>query len=179
VGGTSPRLCAKMLISFKAAFTNHKLHFTYPPMLIRAATVADVPALRVLDLASPFGARWSEAQYNGLFATPDRLKHLVLVAEIQGDVTAYLAASGVGPEWEVENIVVSTLNQRRGIARALLAELVAALRREDVQRLFLEVRESNAVARALYAALGFTEQHRRSRYYAYPEEDAIILTRAL
>jgi ribosomal-protein-alanine acetyltransferase len=148
-------------------------------MLIRSATVADVPALRALDFASSFGARWSETQYNGLFVTPDRLKHLVLVAEIQGDVIAYLAASGVGPEWEVENVVVSSLNQRRGIARGLIAELVEALRREGVVRLFLEVRESNAAARALYAALGFTQQDRRPRYYANPEEDAIILTRAL
>jgi ribosomal-protein-alanine N-acetyltransferase len=41
--------------------------------------------------------------------------------------------------------------------------------------LFLEVRESNAAARALYAARGFEPIARRARYYRKPVEDAIVL----
>jgi len=148
-------------------------------VLIRAATAADIPALRALDLGSPFGARWTDAHYQGLFAGADRLKHLVQVAETQGMVLAYLVASGVGAEWEQENVVVSSHNLRRGIARALIEELLERLRGESVQRLHLEVRESNQAARALYTALGFTETSRRAAYYTQPIEDAIILARSL
>jgi len=42
---------------------------------------------------------------------------------------------------------------------------------------YLEVRESNAPARALYAAHGFKEVGRRKQYYRRPVEDAIVLRR--
>ena len=51
-------------------------------MLLRLATAADIPSMRALDLASAFGARWSEAHYQGLFAGVDRQKHLVRTIEI-------------------------------------------------------------------------------------------------
>ncbi len=148
-------------------------------MLIRAATSADIPAIRNLDLASKFGARWSDLHYHELFARADRFKHLVLIAE-DTDATekqpiAYLVASGVGAEWELENVVVATPMLRRGTARALIEELLDRLRREGVHRLHLEVRESNSAARSLYAALGFTEERRRPEYYANPVEDAVLL----
>lgn len=148
-------------------------------MLIRAATAADIPTMRELDLASPFGARWSDAHYHGLFATADRLKHLVLVAEQRGAVIGYLTSSGVGTEWELENIVVSIERLRHGIARALIEELIEWLRAEGVQRLHLEVRNSNAPARALYASLAFIEENRRAQYYSNPTEDAIVLSLGL
>ena len=148
-------------------------------MLIRAATIADIPVMHELDLASPFGARWSAAHYQGFFATADSQKHLVLVAEESDAVVAYLAASGVGAEWELENIIVSGTRIRLGIARALLEELLERLKREDVHRLHLEVRDSNHPARALYAGLGFREVSRRKAYYTNPIEDAIIVWRAL
>ena len=147
-------------------------------MLIRVATPADIPALRALDLASEFGARWSDGHYAGLFLA-DRQKHLVLAAVEEGQVVAYLAASGVGAEWELENIIVAADRTRRGIARALLEEFVERLRREGVQRIHLEVRESNHAARALYASLAFTETGRRAQYYASPAEDAVLLALSL
>jgi [ribosomal protein S18]-alanine N-acetyltransferase len=146
-------------------------------MLIRAATPADIPAVRNLDLASPFGARWSDLHYHELFARADRFKHLVLLAEDAPEKhpLAYLVASGVGADWELENVVVATPLLRRGIGRALIEELMDRLRREGVQRIHLEVRESNQAARALYAALGFAEERRRPEYYANPVEDAVLL----
>jgi len=152
-------------------------------MLIRAATPADIPAIRNLDLASPFGARWSDLHYHELFSRADRFKHVVLLAEESGEHTtqaiAYLVASGVGADWELENVVVATSKLRRGIARALIVELLERLRREGVQRIHLEVRESNSAARSLYAALGFIEEHRRPEYYANPPEAAVILAKSL
>ena len=151
-------------------------------MFLRSATPADIPAMRALDLASTFGARWTEAHYYGLFATADCLKHLVLVAEkreAREAVVAYLTASGVGAEWKLENIIVASQMVRQGIARALIEELLERLRREGVQRLHLEVRESNQPARALYASLRFAEGDRRLQYYTSPIEDAIVLSLAL
>jgi ribosomal-protein-alanine N-acetyltransferase len=44
---------------------------------------------------------------------------------------------------------------------------------------FLEVRESNHPALALYGALGFVELDRRKRYYADTDEDAVVMQRLL
>jgi ribosomal-protein-alanine N-acetyltransferase len=44
---------------------------------------------------------------------------------------------------------------------------------------FLEVRESNGGARALYASRGFEVAGRRAKYYRKPVEDALVLRREL
>ena len=49
--------------------------------------------------------------------------------------------------------------------------------RSGVRRATLEVRESNVAARRLYERLGFTVTAKRPKYYAQPEEDALILWR--
>ena len=43
--------------------------------------------------------------------------------------------------------------------------------------MFLEVRESNVAARALYASRGFSAVGRRRGYYRHPVEDALVLRR--
>lgn len=63
-------------------------------------------------------------------------------------------------------IAVSPKAQGRGVGRALFQALLeeVVLRRPDIHRVELFVRESNARARALYASLGFVEEGRlRSR----------------
>ena len=44
-----------------------------------------------------------------------------------------------------------------------------------IKAIFLEVRESNRAAKALYEKWAFTEEGRRKAYYTDPEEDALIL----
>jgi ribosomal-protein-alanine N-acetyltransferase len=44
-----------------------------------------------------------------------------------------------------------------------------------VSEVILEVRASNAAAVGFYRALGFAENGRRARYYADPEEDALLM----
>lgn len=152
-------------------------HYT-SQVLLRSATAADIPRLRALDQSAPHGVRWTEAHYADLIARHDEAA-VVLVAEVQGDPIAYVAAAGVTPESELENIVVRLDYLRRGVARALLEELLERLRRAGTKRLHLEVRDSNAPARALYRSLGFTEVGRRPAYYSTPTEDAVLLSLSL
>ena len=64
--------------------------------------------------------------------------------------------------------------RRRGLGTRLLHELFGVLRRQGGRALFLEVRESNAAARALYEKCWFVEVGRRPRYYLEPLEDAVM-----
>jgi ribosomal protein S18 acetylase RimI-like enzyme len=61
------------------------------------------------------------------------------------------------------------------VGRALVQHVLEALSARGARQIYLEVRESNAPARALYAAHGFTEVGRRKGYYRRPVEDAIVL----
>ena len=65
--------------------------------------------------------------------------------------------------------------QRQGTGRLLLGGVLAAARAEHVRHIYLEVRESNAPAIALYEHAGFRQCGVRRRYYREPVEDAKVL----
>ncbi|HUQ49101.1 MAG TPA: ribosomal protein S18-alanine N-acetyltransferase [Terriglobales bacterium] len=142
-------------------------------MKIRHGVTDDIPRMRELDIASPTGARWQVEHYRNLFraASPTGT---VLIAEAEGKVRGYLAASGEGAALELENIVVDPDVQRQGVASMLVAELLRRAEEMKVSLVELEVRESNASARRLYEKCGFAEVRRRPRYYSSPTEDAVI-----
>ncbi|HEY6075019.1 MAG TPA: ribosomal protein S18-alanine N-acetyltransferase, partial [Anaerolineales bacterium] len=76
---------------------------------------------------------------------------------------------------EVLNLAVAPDSRRRGVARALLRAGLARLRKRRVQEVFLEVRESNQSAQALYLSYGFRPVGQRTAYYRNPKEDALVL----
>jgi len=101
---------------------------------------------------------------------------LFLVAEAEGErIAGYIVALDAADEGEILNLAVAAAGRRRGLGRALVEQTLEALRARGVLHVYLEVRESNASARALYASLGFSEVGRRKGYYRRPVEDAIVL----
>jgi ribosomal-protein-alanine N-acetyltransferase len=133
-----------------------------------------------LERQSPSAGHWSRQQYDGLFATPGdqlRSERFAWVADDESEVPrvlAFLVAQRIDPEWELENIVVDGPVRRRGVGARLLSELVSRARSERGSEIFLEVRESNQSARALYRKMGFEEKGLRKSYYSDPLEDAIL-----
>lgn len=97
---------------------------------------------------------------------------LWLVALDGEKVVGYVGSQTVLQEADMMNIAVADTHRRRGIARALVEELIRQL---DAYQLSLEVRSSNAPAIALYEALGFVQVGLRKNYYRKPKEDALIL----
>ena len=89
-----------------------------------------------------------------------------------GGLLGFLTACCVAGEGELTTIAVAPAYRRQGIAAYLLRELLAAWGEADV---YLEVRQSNAPAIALYRKLGFTEAGVRKRFYTAPEEDAVVM----
>ncbi len=90
-----------------------------------------------------------------------------------------IGANQVGNEWELDNVVVAPDFRRKGLATRLLTALLTRARETNSERVFLEVRESNQAARALYVRLGFEESGRRKFYYVDPQEDAVLYRLAL
>ena len=94
----------------------------------------------------------------------------------KGRVVGFAIASLLPPQAELESIVVSAPEQRRGIGRELFSAMTEELWAAGVSEFMLEVREGNQRALDFYLSLGWRETGRRPRYYADPEEDAVLMS---
>ncbi len=144
---------------------------------IRNAQPSDVPALLEIERQSPGASHWTPEQYNKLIA--DGFVFVFVVdaedaSAIVGFIRGFICARAVAGEWEIENVVVAPAERRRGIADALIGELIGRARSDAASAIFLEVRESNLAARRLYEKHGFQETGRRKAYYTGPLDDAIV-----
>ena len=99
------------------------------------------------------------------------------VVERGGVLAGYTVVMVAAGEAHLLNLTVAAPWQRKGLGRALLAFMLKLARDYGGQKIFLEVRASNAGARSLYASAGFTEVTVRRDYYpAGPgREDAVVL----
>ena len=147
-------------------------HAAGDAVTVSAATRADLDAVAELEVIA-FADPWTRQAFEA--ALKERHARFRVARGSDGDVIGYLIAWFVLDEGEIANLAVIPAARRRGVARALLEAIIAEARDARIARLFLEVRESNAAARALYASRGFTPVARRPRYYRKPVEDAIVL----
>jgi [ribosomal protein S18]-alanine N-acetyltransferase len=137
---------------------------------IRRATESDGSRLEEIERSCFEDCPWDAASI---------LHHECWVAEIDGIIVGFMVArqlvsgnADLAGEREILNLAVAPAWRRRGIGLALLNhELTSAAIR------FLEVRETNAAARSLYARVGFEEIGKRTDYYQNPVESAIVMKR--
>jgi ribosomal-protein-alanine N-acetyltransferase len=156
---------------------------------IRPAAPADIPALIALERESATAAHWTEQQYDRLLQSHgEGPQTLVLLARESAPdpsshattgLLGFLVARHLSPEWELENIVVTSSARRSGIGTQLLDALLLRAKETNSDSVFLEVRESNSGARSLYEKAGFELTGRRKSYYKSPEEDAVLYRKRL
>jgi ribosomal-protein-alanine acetyltransferase len=146
-------------------------------VLIRNASPEDLPQIRALERQTDSAAHWSQREYNALFAAefPKRVALVITEEASSSHIHGFLIARCGADEWEIENVVVAEDQRRRGLASALLRQLLQEARQASVTFVLLEVREHNQMARKLYEKLGFSEVGRRKNYYQKPTEDALLL----
>ena len=117
------------------------------------------------------------AASSGLKVRPDRERDReitqLLVAVEDDRVIGFVVAWLVADELEISDVCVDTDHRRSGIGRALIERLFAGAAARGASNAFLEVRVSNAPARRLYEAMGFSEVGRRKAYYS-DGEDALL-----
>lgn len=140
---------------------------------IRPATLADLPAIMVIEQSS-FADPWTLGAFRGMLGQ----SHVIgAIAELEGEVVGYTIAWAIGDEAELANIAVAPDRRGAGIGRQLLDALLALLDARGGATVFLEVRDSNEAAQALYRSRGFTAAGRRKGYYRKPTEDAVVMRR--
>lgn len=120
---------------------------------------------------------WPENVFLVEFAHP----HTFYIGVFEEDaLLGYAGMAMLGPrddpEFEIHTIGVDPAQQRRGIARLMMDNLMHVADQFDAQ-VFLEVRVGNAPAIAMYEAYGFTHQGIRRNYYQPSGADAHTMTR--
>ncbi|MGH7518414.1 MAG: ribosomal protein S18-alanine N-acetyltransferase [Gemmatimonadales bacterium] len=141
------------------------------PCRIRRGTPADAPALVAIERRA-FGDPWSEASFREALTAAWSFG---LVAVVDDEITGYLIAREAGGSGEILNLAVDPPRRRGGVGGMLLDAGLAVLRRRGAEEIFLEVRESNIAAQALYLGAGFRPVGQRADYYRNPMEDALVL----
>jgi ribosomal-protein-alanine N-acetyltransferase len=136
-------------------------------------SIVPTDAALLAALHRDFDEPWDERAFAALLATPGVYGVLAGSEEPAGFILCRAAAD----ETEVLTLVVPAAMRRQGVATALLCHAVA-LAGDAARSMFLEVAETNAAARGLYAANGFKQVGRRPRYYKNAT-DALILRRDL
>ena len=142
---------------------------------IRRFDAGDAAAVGEILASSPQAAAWTVKSLEQL----NKRGELGWVIEDANKIAGFLVVRAVVAEAEILNLCIAPEKRRSGLAEALLNTAVAELRRTRVDRLFLEVRESNTPAISFYEKHQFRETGRRPGYYRNPDEAAVLMMKEL
>lgn len=76
---------------------------------------------------------------------------------------------------DIQTIAVKESSRGKGLGRRLMQQLIDRARANGSEKIFLEVKESNSAAIALYESLGFSKIDIRKKYYQPSGEDALVM----
>jgi|TARA_B110000211_G_scaffold79311_1_gene92986 [ribosomal protein S18]-alanine N-acetyltransferase len=112
-------------------------------------------------------------------------RYFNLAAFNKNTLVGFYIGEKAGPDFTLMDICVTPSEQGKGIAKQLLRQFIEYGEQQNAENLFLEVRESNTRAIALYERAGFIEMSVRKNYYPSDNpakngfEDAILMGMAL
>ena len=93
-------------------------------------------------------------------------------------IVGFAVCQTVLDEATLFNLAIEPASQGKGFGKILLNKLMEELRKKGIRTLWLEVRESNSIARRLYEKQGFNEVDIRKNYYPKPNgghENAVVM----
>ncbi|MBQ8323037.1 MAG: ribosomal protein S18-alanine N-acetyltransferase [Clostridia bacterium] len=143
-------------------------------MTVRAWTEGDLPEIGRIE-AECFKDPWCVAMWRGTFTRSD---FTGFVLEENGALVGFAAATVLFEDAELLRIAVYKNERGKGHGGKLLDTLLENAKARGAEKMFLEVRESNATARGLYESRGFIATGVRKKYYA-DGEDAVAMVKTL
>ena len=142
----------------------------------RYMTESDLEAvLEIERLSNPFP--WTEQNFIDCL----RRDYYCLIQIHSDGVSGFAIQSIALDEAHLLNIGVSSNKRRQGLGSDLLEKIIYASEAMGSNKIFLEVRVSNAAATNLYLDFGFKQIGVRKDYYRLPEgkEDALLMSKSL
>ena len=136
---------------------------------------SDLDELMEIEVRS-FTLPWSRESYEELWPL-DTIR--IWMVRRGSELVGYYLVQAVGEERELHVIAVKPEHRREGVGRFMLDHLIAEARAQAAENIYLQVRPSNAAARALYGRYGFQPVGVRRAYYRDNSEDAIVMRLAI
>ena len=136
---------------------------------LREWTAEDIDNVADLEQAC-FSDAWTKEQLSLTFLREGFCGLLVETDDKR--LLGYVCATSAFEDADLLIIAVAENARGQGLGGRLMDALFAQLRLRGVERVFLEVRLSNAAALALYEGRGFTTTRIRKKYYADGEDAA-------
>jgi ribosomal-protein-alanine N-acetyltransferase len=128
-----------------------------------AADAADVERLSATAFDPGFREAWTARQLLQVLEAPGGW--LLLARTGPDKISGFTLLRMAGDEAELLLCATCESVRRQGIARRLVEAALVSARARGALRMFLEVRESNHAARALYERCGFSQIGIRPGYY--------------
>lgn len=119
-----------------------------------------------------FSKPWTET---GFFTFLIRDDTLFLVAAEEDRILGYCGIVMAQEEGDITNVSVAKNVQNMGIGQRLMEELLIRTKEKGIQKIFLEVRESNQQAIHVYEKIGFKQISIRKNYYESPVENGLVM----
>lgn len=135
---------------------------------LRDMTDADVDAVTAMDQQLFSIDCWPRSMFVAELGAPATRRYIIAeVPDAFGGrkIVGYAGLMCLPPTGDIQTIGVLPEFEGRGIARAMLDELIAEAVRRGAMDIMLEVSSTNPRAQELYRRYGFEHIHTRPRYY--------------
>ena len=144
-------------------------------IIVRELKVEDSAAVAEME-QQIFSDSWSE---KSVLETVQQKQSVCFAAEKAGHLLGYLLAYHAADEAEIARIAVQKEARRQGAAGKLMQALEHYCEEHKMEKLLLDVRESNEAARSFYTKNGFVEDGIRQGFYVNPSEDAVLMSKTV
>lgn len=124
-----------------------------------------------MNQAFTYGAPWTLEQFT---ADLNSATTNYLFLEVQEELVGFISYRQILDEVEIDEVLIFKEYQHQGFGYQLMQKFLKVAFEKQGQTIFLEVRQSNLPAIALYEKCGFKQIAKRKNYYQHPVEDAWI-----
>ena len=151
---------------------------------IRQLTTLDLPKILEIERDS-FPEPWSRNVFEPILNHGDSY---LMIAERNSQVVGYIiTVIERKTDWKnlrrvqvghILNLAVERKQRRQGIGSMLVKHILKELSKRKVEKIYLEVRESNTAAQKLYSRINFKVEKRIRMYYPNGE-DAYVMSKII
>ena len=134
----------------------------------------DIANIVALHKTCSFSDGWNEQMLESAF---DNNYNAFGVTQ-KGELVAYIGFDAGLYEYEFQTVLVNPLFRKQGFAKALINQMIDMAKQNNIESIFLEVRENNQSAINLYQGFGFKVISKRNKYY-FDGENALVMKKEI
>ena len=142
-------------------------------MIIRTAEKKDIEDIARIE-NSCFSVPWSLDAIEQEICE-NKLAKFFIACDGEDNVVGFIGIWTLIDECQINKVAVLPEKRKLGIGKAILNRVLKLTREQGIKSWYLEVRESNIAAQALYESAGFSGVGIRKKYYIDPVEDAVLM----